>query len=526
MLKLNDLYTYHTVQSLEYVVPTTTVTKRVGTTIISYEIRPYRDVRNLSEALAYQVLCTQRIVIPNQKPYTPGGLDVEHFHAYPAVVMNQISLTATESGTPTHPELVSYSPRTLNASVVTSVSSGSGTSGAATMQHTNGSSTSQSNSFGASASLGFFGDVVTGGLSIDYEHGWGSEQSRSASAGSETGSSRHRDSSESMSVKDWACYASLDPHSSSPTWVWGQEYPWNVIQYRNTLKGSNITLPNFVTGVLYDGTQLFPPSELSQFGIDFTMKAVWIVKTTAPVDIVHTVNYYTAYHKLVGTDIQAGIHAPHSFTCGASNLDLCRYGLDPVPNRSSAAGAIVGFIPGRFLVPPSPAVVSGSTVTPPTAFKIISSGNNLLIEDRTSYAGLTTADDEAGFSAFETALTAKFTQNCPALTMRLSFKIIDTSQSYQLYLKHWKSHPTGVMLSLVFNGDTSRPLVKYVDAFEAEGGENNLLTISLRNLNYGSVDYHDYLQLGLNTIDITLTPIGGSAGPCRYQVRAISIERE
>ena len=83
------------------------------------------------------------------------------------------------------------------------------------------------------------------------------------------------------------------------------------------------------------------------------------------------------------------------------------------------------------------------------------------------------------------------------------------------------------MLTILINDDITattpnNKIVKYVDALEAEGGENNLLSIALRNQGYGTVDYHDYLQLGMNKFQITITPMGKD---CGYQIRAISIEK-
>lgn len=520
MINPKDLYTFHTVQPLVYKNTTTGIPTTVGTTVTRYEIRRYRDVRNLADSFAYQILCTQRIVIPNATPYTPGEANITLFANYPAVVTNQITLEGAQA-----PELVDYSPRTLNSSVVTSVSSSSGLGTSATMQHTSGSSTSQSNSFGASAQVGFFGDVLTGGVSVDASHSWGSGHSKSVSAGNETGSSRQEGSNDSMTVKDWACYTALDANDSSPTWVWGQEYPWNVIQIRNTNSTDNVVLPEYVKTLLTDGTQVFPPSQLSQFGIDFTMKAVWVVKGADSLTVTHSIDYLTATHQLNGSTVNASLNAPQTFTVTHAALDLCTYGLDPLRHGGGAQAAIVGFIPRQFHVRPVPAAVSGRQVTAPTPFKILAPANNLLIEDTTDYSGLAATDAGAGFAPSETALTATFTPHCTSMTMALRFKVIDTEHSYRLYLKHWKTGATGVMLTIVINGDTDHSIVKYVVAFEAEGGENNLLSISLRNLDYGSVDFHDYLQLGLNTIDITLAPAGGGSADCGYQVRAISIER-
>ncbi len=539
---LKDLYTY-TTNITPLIDPNTT--KTVGTTVISYEIRTYRDTRNLSNTLAYQVLCTQRIIIPNSKSatYVVGAQDIKPatgFSDYPAMIQNSIAITNPNGGGA--PVLVKYTPKTINASVNISNSSDSGTSASVSYQHTRGSSTSQSNTYGASVSLGFFGEDPTGGISADYSHTSGSEQSQSNSTGSDTGRNSQNSAGESMSVQDWACYSYIDTQDSTPTWVWGQEYPWDVIKFNNDDNGgstNNINLPDFVKPLLGDATQALPPSQLSLFGVDFTMKCVWIMvpalepvgPDTGTVTITHTMNYCTASHSGAFPSVTANINPPIKFTYTAPStqpIDLFTYGLDPILSNNVA---IVGFIPNKFIIPPS---ASSTTTAQPTQFKIISQSNNLLIQDTSDYSKVTSSDVGAGFSASETALTATFTQNCTQLVIKLSFKITDTVNNYTLFMKHWKISTSDVMLQISFNPDLNNPdqdiiITKYVDAQEAEGGENNLLSIALRNQSYGSVDYHDYLQLGLNTIYITITtPSYGTpyteATPV-YQIRAISIEK-
>jgi hypothetical protein len=80
-----------------------------------------------------------------------------------------------------------------------------------------------------------------------------------------------------------------------------------------------------------------------------------------------------------------------------------------------------------------------------------------------------------------------------------------------------------VVLQIVVNGDTSNAVTKYVDAIEGEGGDNNLLSIALRDLDFASINYHDYLQLGLNSVAITMEPIDQGWADCGYQIRAVSI---
>ncbi len=334
-----------------------------------------------------------------------------------------------------------------------------------------------------------------------------------------------------MSVKDWACYTSLDQSNSSITWNWAQEFPWDIIKFRNNAGAENITLPNYVENLLTDGTQAFPPSQLSQFGIDFVMKATWIVEGNTQITANHVFDYFTATHNLdTGTNndnyIWANIDNMESLPFPGFEIDLCLYGLDPILNFGPDRNAIVGFVSRNFMQPAAPVSQENDVIAGPSKFLIVSSANNLMIQDITAYSGnLTSSDVGAGFTATATELTAMLTPNCTSLEMQIFFKIIDVEENYRLYLKHWKTGTTGVLLTITINGDSTNTICRYVDALEAEGGDDNLSVVSLRNLSFGSVDYHDYLQLGVNQITIALTPIGGNPVDCGYQIRAVSIER-
>jgi len=525
MLNAKDLYSYYQVASLG---PKTATganppTSNLGFTVITYQVQRYRDVRNLSDTFSYIVTCTQRIVIPNTNTYTPQASNTHPpaFLGYPAVVVNNVAATGLQLQ-----ELVAYAPRTLNTSIATSVSGSAGQSTSATMQHTSGSTTSQSNSFSASAALGFFGDSPSGDLSGSYGRTWGTERSRSVAKGSDTASDQQTGTSDSMSVKDWACNTTLGSDLSL-TWVWGQEYPWDVVRY-NSLSGA---LPDFIAQLLCDTTDsktplLLPPSQLSQFGIDFTMKASWSVQPTSStswfIGFDHSITYCTATHQLTAANsLDAFLNAASDFLISVpATLDICLYGLDPI-TEGAAGVAIIGFVPRQFLVLPAPATSSAS----PTPFRIISTSNTLLIDDTTDYTNLPAGNTGAGFTPSLTSLSATFTQNCTALTLRLSFKVTDTTNAYRLLLKHWINGSVPVLMTITVNEDTSTSMVKLITTPEGEGGEDNLLSISLRDLSYGSVNYHDYLNLGFNVIDITLAPATSDYSNCGYQIRAASVEK-
>jgi hypothetical protein len=285
---------------------------------------------------------------------------------------------------------------------------------------------------------------------------------------------------------------------------------------------------------LQDSGTLFPPSQLSMFGVNFVMKAVWLVTiddtASDELRLHHQINYFSASHVLVGSGNAATVQVfldqkptvlndvngqPLSTT-----IDLPLMALDPLAFQSKTA--IMGFIRNTFVILP----MRATTFAAPVPFKAISSANNLVIVDSTDYFRPSVPGSGFGFLPGETALTTFFTENCSVLSMTLYFKVVDTKYNYTLFLKHWKASVAGVMLVFTINGDTDNAITRYVDAREGEGGENNLLSVALRDQNYASIDFHDYLQLGLNSIRIAISPIdGGALADCHYQVRAISIEK-
>ena len=526
MINIKDFYTY------SVTVPIANQDNgRIGTSIIDYEIRRYRDVRNMTDTLAYQVHCKQRIVIPNTTPYQPGANIDQQFLNYSAIVRNEIDVTQEDGITI---EILKYLPKTINSAVSTSLSNNSSAENSTSYQHTVGSSTSQTNTAGGSASLGFMGDIPTGGLSFDGSTSSTTTHEQSTTKGRGTSNSTGASESDSMTIKDWACYASLDTEYINPTWVWGQEHPWDVIKYNTGKKDSFIRLPQFVENLLYDATNelVLPPSQLSLFGIDFTMQSLWLVKLDRPEDFKnfvanHTIQCWNASHSYDSTSnsVSAKLLDPFLYEIPSIHIDLYTYGLDPI-GEASTPGGVTGFTPSKFIINPVPASSIGSQ---PVPFKIISESNNLMIDDTTTYLPMTASDEGAGFAPSETSLNVVFTESCTNLQMTLSFKISDTVNDYTLYMKHWKTNEIGIILTFIINGNLDNPIVKLVDSLEAEGGENNLLTISLRNTNYGTIDYHDYLQMGLNTIEVNIKPMKISANlkqDCGYQIRAIALGKQ
>lgn len=516
---------------------------QIGNLLMEYQVAAYDDVRVQSGASVikannrkYLIACTQRINI-----FNPTGLalspstNLTSYDNYPVLLNTFLRL---QGGAGLSWRLLGYSPQTVNTTVESSGSTGTDkgvTSGSST-SYTVGSMYAQTNTYGVGVGITPEGPAMT-------EHGEHSstrtsEQSTTNTSESSSSASDSVGSSSSMSIKDWGAYALVNAETQSPTWTFGQEYPWNAIDCRRTngavysgnSNQTDIVIPVAMAARLFDGTSLYPPSQLSMFGLNFVMKALWevTVDNTATSDeltIEHSLYYYSGSHASppsgVGLATVYMDKMPTQLNAQqgpalSSTVNLALVALVPVGVQSRSA--IIGFIPNKFVTRPTPGTSSQAAVP----FKIASTGNDLIITDTTTYHGLT----PGGFSASATALTASFGAQCTSLSMTLYFKVIDTVANYTLYLKHWKTGTTGVVLTLKINGDSDCVITKYVDDLEAEGGDSNLLTVALRNLDYASIDYHDYLQLGLNAIEITIQPIGGaSVSGAAYQIRAISVEK-
>jgi hypothetical protein len=525
----------------------------IGNFFVEYQVTKYDDIqikdfqslniKNTSQK--YLIHCTQKINIFNQQ-----GLDVSpipyadspSFENYPVLINTFIYPEKPAAAEGLDIQLLQYSPQTVNTKIQQSGSSAAtdGKTSGTSVSNTVGSSTSETNSYGVSISVGL--SEQSDSMSANYEHSTTETHDRSSTQGRDYSRSQSREDSSSsmMSIKDWGSYALVNPTNKAVVWTFGQEYPWDAIKCRtekakDSDKGNKkeIIVPPAMAARLYDTTEnvLYPPSELSMFGINFVMKALWLITIDNYADdevtFKHVVNYFSGSHFLDGTVLsvyidkqETSLRFPQEDSL-ETKIDTALLALDPVD--VTGRNPVIGFIPGKFLRKPSPLDRSGAK----GVFKIISTANDLLIRDTTTYPEI--GYEGLGFTAVETGLLANFSAKPLPLSMTLYFKITDNWNEYTLFVKHWKTgdaSSTGVKLSIVINGDADATIVKYVDALEAEGGENNLLSINLRNLDYATVDYHDYLQLGVNTIEITLRPIDPTgAAQCGYQIRGISIEK-
>lgn len=491
MINKEDLYSISITEKI------TSNKVQYGTLTLNYEVNQLVDTKNLKSTLSYQIKCTARINIPNKNKFSLTPSNIQSYNDYPGMLTFSNSLNGVENSDGL--EMLGYSPRTINTTISTSANSDADSSSSYSNQNTVGSSTSQTNSFQTDTSF-----KLAKKPSMEFGVGTDSSTTTSESKSKSKGSTEGRDQGisggSSMSIKDWGGYAKLELSQSKTSWVWGQEYPWNIIQYRCCPTDNNVTLPPYVQRLLFykmqDTILVAPPSQLSLFGIDFVMNSAWQIELPPSVEeqkltLSHNIEYLTASHGLAdGTPYVRLTANPIDSEFKSPALDLTLLGLDPISYDKGGQSAVVGFSKNKFVVPPK---------EERDIFKIISSNNDLQVTGK----------------GFDSAMCADFSS---PVELIVQFKAIDNASQYSLFMKHWKISEVGCVLSVVCNDNP--PIEFQVDDSEGAGGTNNLLCLCLRNNDFASADYHDYLNIGLNTIKISITPLSDGAS---YQLRTISI---
>lgn len=456
-----------------------------GTSIAQYEIHKRRDVRNLGSTMGYILMLKHRVIVPNQTSYSPGPSSATGYDNYPAILVNAVSIAANNEATITLRQIF---PRTLNSSVSTSATANDGTNSSVTNENTSGSSHTNVNTFGVAITGGFFGEMPMGSLTLDYSHSWEHSTYESAMSGTTSGTSHSMGAGETMSIKDWSSYGFLDQSSTDPTWIWGQSYPWDVIQFNQSSNGSNINLPDFVVNRLLDGSLVLPPSQLSQFGIDFTMTASWLIDFPSgateneTVEITHTTTSFTASHSENGGTIAAQLQTPSAAASAgyqSGELSLSDYSLIPLNGPGAGNGSAIGFTTTPFTYAPT---------SPTSSFKIVSPANTLQVTGQGFAPNMSTS--------FSDPVKLSFT-----------FKIADYAGEYALLMMHWIGEGSDACkVDWTINGHSG---AFYVDAIEGDGGQGNVSSLALRNRDFTSINFHDYLIIGTNRIDLEISPADG-----------------
>jgi len=510
MIRPNDLFTFHESLALN-----DDAGAAVGKVINDWEIRRYIDTRALKTRPGFIISVSQRIIIPAN---LVGQDPASGYEGYPALLKNEIAPTDFDPVNDVL-ELIDYSPITLNAAIDASVNSTVGQNSTDTKQYTSGSSTSTTNSYDVSINLS-----KMPGVSAGYSHSKTYSDEHSQTTGTGRGADQQIGSSASMSIKEWGSYLSIDGSVQTPSWIWTQEYPWNVYLYQDTQSSQDITVPPFVFDRLFlrpssppssnsgDIPPSFtvtaaPPSSLALAGLNFISCARWIYLPASAdsLKFAHTIQYWVGSHSFTTGPLSASVSlkqvrsekAGQSLTSTVDRLST--YALAPL-RGDSQGGALVSFSRSQII----PTWPGGTPVS------ISSTGNDLLVQctagfafggdtDSVLQADLTTAT--VGFSGF--------------------FKMTDPEQEFSLFVKHWKTSDVMITLTIVINDET--PITRHVDARELGGGSDNVMRIVLRNLDYSSAEFFDYLVLGLNTITITATRGTTGSDPAGYALRALSI---
>lgn len=501
----------------------------VGTLLAEYEVRARPDLRGLEAHRAYALSVRMRVLLSNPYEFAPGK--VEGFYDYPAAFSNTLSVVPGADGAGgVTTYLVDYSPKTINSEINTSRSSSSGTSDGSNIQRSSGSSTSETNSWEVSVGAGMFGWLFTPSIS----GGGGGSTTYARSDDVSQGTTRSVDAqsslSMSMSVKDWAVYGQVAPDGLGAKWLWGQEFPWNVLDYFDTswnnrkpnpnkpIDSNHVNLPAFVKERMWledpkNGNHLVPPSQLSLYGVNFCANADWLVRANEKssvdevITIRHGLRYFTASHYFqdgTGALIATLSTKPGIFEHTSRELNLPILALDPILGRGIPPAASVGFSPQEF--------ISGGGLGEP--FRIVSSGNNLYIAGE----GFTRPSSNNDTMLADIGQTgARF---------EIKFKVVDLDGPLALYIKHWKTTRRGCRLGITING--LGKITRVVDALDAGDGSDNITTVLLLQRSYTTEGYFNYLSLGLNTIvvEVERDVASGSVPPenvCGYALRAIGI---
>lgn len=502
-----------------------TVPETIGTLLSEYQVHEYWDLRQANvpgstipttaAMRAYVVSLRQKVTIANPNANSFNNLyPISSYSSYPVLMVQEVQVAPGSESLGYY--LEDYSPKTLNAAISVSASAATNSDAASSVQYTRGSSTSSTNSYEISDSVGFFGADPTGSVSASVGQSTTNSSESSMSTGSTDSRGRQTSTGSGMTVKDWASYAFLDTAKQQPSWVWGQEYPWNVIDFRNIASsagGNEVILPPYVMQRLFDGTTVFPPSEIAQFGLDFTANARWIFYipgAAGPTDEVvtfsHAITLWQGSHS--STAAQLTIITPNpNQPVDSVQLNLPVLSLAPIIDSGSQNNAVVGFVNTEFISAPS-----ASTST----FRLKSSANNIYVCG-SGFGPLATSDSI--FSANNVTVEE------PAV-IQLQFKVVNANLELSLYIKHWKNSPAGCIITAAINEPNPTqpilPIVRHVDALEGGSGGDNVTVITLRSKDYTSSDFYDYLVMGLNTIYLTVAPDDGQ-GSCDYCVRAIAI---
>ncbi len=280
---------------------------KLGTDIITYNILKVLSAKNLQSQNIYSVTVKHRVLIDGVQWNVSQNYQTDGFSDYPIMVNVQSKINSV-SQPGTKIVLKRIFPKTINAIVEQSTNISTGNSSSQTNQTSSGSQLSNVNTFGVDMSVGWFVEGPTASLGINYSHSWEHGTSNSKSF-SDTREHNHQSASGTeMSVKDWSAYSSVHSYDNSGgegqgpyvEWNWGQTYPWSIFDFNEKFSGTNILMPkSVIANLIYFGDTsnsngkniLMPPSDLSLFGLDFTMASEWLITFPQPLTSSESVSF-------------------------------------------------------------------------------------------------------------------------------------------------------------------------------------------------------------------------------------------
>ena len=453
-----------------------------GESVVECEIYRYTSASNLDLKKGYYVLAKQRIIIPNDNTPGLGAVSVQNYDNYPAILNNKITLDVNNNAKVKIHDLF---PKTLNSNISISSSSHNGDSRTQIQQHTSGSSINNINTFGVNVSGGVMLGLPVFNIGLSYSHTWGNSYNKQNSIGLNTTHQSDSNFGNNMSVKDWSSYSKLGNNNKEVSWVWGQTYPWDVLNYNYAREGNDINLPQFIQNRMLTSNSVLPPSELSLYGLDFTTQASWFVEFEDDIvedevlSLSHEIECYTASHGFLSSRVSASLDdSSQAKACQFSSepLNMSRYSLAPV-EVYNADGASIVFKNDKFTYKPEAEADD---------FKIISANNEL----------------ELSGSGFMETMKSSLKNNAK---IDIYFKVDSNGSNYDLFIMHWvKDNKTPCNINWTINDKYKGSSV--VNAISDINGEDNMTKISLRNNNYSLLNSFDYLVMGLNKIELEIVP--------------------
>lgn len=449
------------------------VTKRISTVDLRSE--PVFHIQSALKASIY-----------NRNAVDIGSGSITQYMNYPAIFNFQKSLTTGVQSEAQGFRLHSYSPITVNSSITTSRSDSTDKQLTSSIGQSVGSSTSQTNSFGVNVQGGLMMDLPMFSVGVSYDHAFSRQNSHDSSTSSGSASTHGQGIQDGFSIKDWGIYAKVDRENLKAGWVCGQEYPWDIMQFRSLNAAGSIDLPQAIVDRMLMDDCVLPPSQLSQFGTDFTFTAEWSFKPSGAFpDVDATVftltvdtRYALASHQRLG---QAGEYTISATLGGAVSDQLSL----PVSWWQMECLALNPLIASRNDAAINFTKLADSCFGGSDSSVLVASPTNTLICKGKGFAPGMLADVTSGSASYT-----------------LAFKVTDTVGDLSLLLRHWKLDDAPLALTVNVNGiDLPQEIV---DSRQGNGATANRTDIILRTSDYMDENFCEYVQVGMNTVTVAV----------------------